>query len=295
MLEDNLKNEINALLDLLDDPDSSVYESVHSRFMQIGPTASEMLENAWSLSLDESYQKRVEYILDDISKNHAVELSKKWQLKNPDNLLEGYLIFTLYQYPNLNKEELMNQLENLKISIWIELNDNLTALEKIRVINHILFRVQQFERDTSPIENPKYNYLNCLLQSKTYTNHSIALLYLILAKKLDIPLEGILFRGSPLLCYLNDSNINMNEISQKDVLFYIDPFNQGNVLPKDVLKDIGARLSSPAEPHDFLPVKPLQLILKLIHKTAISEKANNNLKKSEDLMYFYSLIKEMME
>jgi hypothetical protein len=295
MLEENLKNEINALLDLLDDPDSMVYESVHKRFMQIGSSASEMLENAWSLSLDESYQKRVEYILDDISKNHAAQLSKKWLLSNPDDLLEGYLIFTLYQYPNLNKEELMNQLENLKISIWIELNDNLTSLEKIRVINHILFRVQKFERDTSPIENPKFNYLNRLLQSKIFSNHSIALLYLILAKKLDIPMEGIIFRGSPLLCYLNDSNKKNDEITPNDILFYIDPYNQGNILPKDVLKDIGARLSSPAEARDFLPVNSWQLILKIVHKTAITEKANNNHKKSEDLMYFYSLLKEMKD
>lgn len=295
MITDSLKNEINALLDLLDDPDSSVYESVHKRFMQIGSPASEMLENAWSLSLDESYQKRIEYILDDISKNHAADLSKKWLSNNPDDLLEGYLIFTLFQYPNLDKEEILNQIETLRIAIWIELNNNLTSLEKIRVINHILFRIQKFEKDTSPIENPKFNYLNRILQSKTFTNHSIALLYLILAKKLDIPMEGILFKGSPLLCYLNDDQKKINEITPNDVLFYVDPYNLGNVLPKDVLKGIGSRLSSPAEEQDFLPVNAWKMILKIIHKTAISEKANNNHKKSEDLMYFYSLLKEMKD
>ncbi|MDD4575482.1 MAG: transglutaminase family protein [Bacteroidales bacterium] len=204
MIKDALRNEINALLDLLDDPDSSVYESVYKRFMQIGPATSEMLEDAWSMSLDDGYQKRIEYILDDISKNHALELSEKWLKNNPNDVLEGYLVFTQYQYPNINIEDVLNQLEALKINIWMELNENLTALETVRVFNHILFKVHRFEKDAAEISNPKYNYLNQVLQSKTYTYCSIALLYLILAKKLELPIEGVLYKGSPILCYEQD-------------------------------------------------------------------------------------------
>lgn len=295
MIKDTLRNEINALLGLLDDPDSSVYKSVYERFMQIGPSAFEMLEEASSLSLDNGYQKRIEYILDDISKNHALDLSEKWLQNNPDDLLEGYLIFTRYQYPNLNTEEIINQIETLKISIWMELNKNLTALETVRIFNHILFKVYRFEKDTAEIGNPKNNYLNQVLQSKTYTHYSITLLYLILAKKLEIPMEGIVYKGNPMLCYINDVNKKIDEISDRDVLFYIDPYNSGNVIPKDVLKEIGKNFSPVNNPKEFLPVRVCDLILKTIFTTAIAEKENDNHKKSGDLMYFHSLLKTMNE
>lgn len=295
MIKDTLRNEINALLDLLDDPDSSVYESVYKRFMQIGPATSEILEDALSMSLDDGYQKRIEYILDDISKNHALNLSENWLQNNPNDILEGYLIFTRYQYPNLNTEEILNQVEALRINIWMELNENLTALETVRIINHILFKVHRFEKDTAEISNPKYNYLNQVLQSKTYTHCSIALLYLILTKKLELPIKGVLYKGSPILCYVNDINKKTEEIVYKDVLFYIDPYNFGNVIPKDILKEIGSTILPLNNPKEMLPVVPSELILKTIYSTALSEKENDNHEKSEDLMYFHTLLKTMSE
>lgn len=293
MIKDSLRNEINALLDLLDDPDSSVYDSVYERFMQIGPATTEILEDAKMLSIDEGYQKRIEYILNDISKNHALDLSEKWLQNNPDDLLEGYLIFNRYQYPNISTEEINNQIETLKISIWKELNKNLTALETVRIFNHILYKVHRFEKDTVEINNPKNNYLNQVLQNKIYSHYSIALLYLILAKKLEIPIEGTIFKGSLILCYVNKAFQKIEEINYKDILFYIDPYNTGNVIPKDVLKEIGKNILPADDPKDFLPVRASELILKIVFNTAIAEKENNNHKKFEDIMYFYSLLKTM--
>lgn len=282
--------EINALLDLLDDPDPKVYHSVRNRFIEIGAEVTSALEDAWSLSLDETYQKRIELILDDIAINHASNLAEFWLKNNSEDLLEGYIILTLFQYPNLNRASIIASIENITKNIWLEINNQLTSLEKIRIISHILFQILKFKPDNSTLENPKFYYLNKVLESKTYSKSSISLLFIIIAQKLQLPVFGILLKYQPLLCYVDATKDSLENISENNILFYVDAFNRGNILSKDGLKEIGNRLSEPASPREYLPVKPFQLILNTILHIENAEKANQNFKKAENLHHFYNFL-----
>ncbi|MDD4575287.1 MAG: hypothetical protein PHI36_02550 [Bacteroidales bacterium] len=67
------------------------------------------------------------------------------------------------------------------------------------------------------------------------------------------------------------------------------------MIPKDILKEIGSAILPLNNPKEMLPVVSSELILKTVFTTALSEKENENHKKSKDLMYFYSLLKTMSE
>lgn len=292
-MNETLKKEINALLDLIDDPDITVFNSVCHRFLEIGIEANGILEDAWSLTLNSDYQKKIEYILEQISQKHAKELTESWIKNNPNDILEGYLAFSKFQYHNLDVDLINQQIDNITKNIWLEINNQLTSLEKIRIINHIIFQIQKYKPIESTPNISKYFYINQLLETKSYTSSSISLLYLIIAQKLNIPIYGVIFKDILLLCYLDHEPLNIEDIKETNVLFYIDAFHNGNVIPKNRLFEIGNKISIPANPREYLPQKPIFLIMYFIKQISLVEKENNNLKKSEDFMNLYQVLDKL--
>jgi len=53
--------EISALITLLDDPNSEVFNTVMTNLLKKGSEAIPQLEKAWESSLDERLQRRIEY------------------------------------------------------------------------------------------------------------------------------------------------------------------------------------------------------------------------------------------
>ncbi len=292
-MNSSLEKEINALLDLLDDPDYAIFESVSNRFLEIGIDANQALENAWSLTLNDTYQKRIEYILDLISQKNATKLANMWLKNNPDDLLEGYLAFSRFQYPSLDVDFINKQIDNITKNIWLEINNQLTSLEKTRIINHILFQILRFKPVNPPIESSKNFYLNQLLQTKTYTSGSISLLYLIIAQKLEIPIYGIVLKQILLLCYVDFKPDKVDEISENNILFYIDASNGGNIISKEKLKEISKNSGAPISQDELLPKKPVYLINSIIKGASEIERGNSNFKKAEDLLNFAQLLSKL--
>ena len=55
--------ELNALLSLIDDPDTEVYESVSGKLMDYGKPIIPNLEHLWENQPDERVQERIEFII----------------------------------------------------------------------------------------------------------------------------------------------------------------------------------------------------------------------------------------
>lgn len=68
-----------------------------------------------------------------------------WAQAGGNDLLEGAMLVARYRYPELEEHRIKSKLAAIRQDIWLELNDNLTAFEKVRVFNHILFQVHGFK------------------------------------------------------------------------------------------------------------------------------------------------------
>ena len=139
----NLK-EVIALITLLDDPDETIYSQVKERFIMLGPPAIPHLETAWENSFDMLMQKRIEGIIHNINFEALNKALKNWALHEQEDLFKGICILARYQYPDLDETKLKKQLHQIKQDVWLEIHDDLTGLEKVKIINHILFEVHQF-------------------------------------------------------------------------------------------------------------------------------------------------------
>ena len=130
--------ELNALITLLDDPDETIFTHVKGKFISYGKAVIPHLEAAWEDCFDEFMQKRIEAIIRTIQTEVVTGALKTWAAEENHDLLSGILILSRYQYPDLDEEKIRKQLAQLRQDVWLELNDDLTALEKIKIVNHIL-------------------------------------------------------------------------------------------------------------------------------------------------------------
>ena len=72
------KQEISALISLLDDPDERIFEEVRSKLLSMGQEIIPTLENAWENSFDAVIQNRIENIIHKIQFEKILGELKNW-------------------------------------------------------------------------------------------------------------------------------------------------------------------------------------------------------------------------
>lgn len=224
------EKEISALITLLDDPDKDIYQAISKTLMDKGIGIVPDLEKAWENSAVSSVQDRLESIIQKIQLNHIHTSLTVWLNNGAVDLLEGAYIISKYQYPDIGFYEVVNAIEKIKHDVWLEINDNLTALEKVRVINHILFDIHKFTSNNSNYYSPQNSYINQVLQSKKGNPISLAIVYIVVSQKLGLTVYGVNLPKNFILAY-KDEYHNLFP-SGDEVLFYINPYNKGAVLGK---------------------------------------------------------------
>ena len=219
--------EIKALISLLDDTDKDVYFHIEERLIGLGREVIPILEDAWSNAFDAVMQNRIEFIVHKIQFDTLLEDIKLWIHTGEHDLLRGAILVAKYQYPDLNEEKILQTIAQVKKDIWLELNENLTALEIINIVNTILFSQYNFAGNTSNYHAPQNSYINCVLESKKGNPLALGIIYQVIAQQLNLPIYGVNLPEHFILAYLGIPDEENSETGK--VLFYINPFSKGSV------------------------------------------------------------------
>ncbi len=226
------KNEINALIQLLDDPDLNVFQVIKNKLSQQSIEVIPILEKAWENSLDELFQTRIENIIQKIHQSHIKNKLQKWSDGGQHDLLEGATIISQFQYPDIKPQDIFDQIEQIKKDIWLEINENLTALEKIKIVNHIFFSVYKYSRSKVSYNNTQGFFINHVLKTKKGSPITLGIIYASVCQQLDIPIYGVTLPKNFILCYKDKMQPAFDKEFAEGVLFYINPFNRGIVFGK---------------------------------------------------------------
>jgi hypothetical protein len=228
-----MNRKLDALIDLLDDPDLTVFELVQNELLKETDKIIPALEKKWETSFDGYCQERIESIIQNLQFKETARLLKDWLVTDSDNrdLLTGFLIIDRFQYPDLNPLNIQAKIENIRKKIWLELNNSLTLLEKTTILNHFLFNINDFSINFKNIHSPQNCFLNQLLDTKKGNPVSIGIFYTIIARQLDLPAQFIDFPKNPLVAIVDAKlarKVHGNN-AKSDVLFYINPSNKGSI------------------------------------------------------------------
>jgi len=227
---------LDALISLLDDQDELVFVSVKDKLISLGSVVLPKLEESLSTANSIEHVKKLEEIISHLKKEILLDRMKDWISSDNRSLIDGWLLVSSIHHPTISKEKIENSIQKIYREVWLEVTESMTSLEKVAVINHILFKINGF--DVSNSDNPNIDsiILDKLLFSKIGNVYSLTILYLIIARNLHLDLLPIMLANKLLLVYEDNLAASLAFGTSTDkYLFYINVAHRGSVIsPKEV-------------------------------------------------------------
>ncbi|HHY85149.1 MAG TPA: hypothetical protein GYA07_06395 [Verrucomicrobia bacterium] len=212
-----------ALLKLLGDDDSNVYQAVRARILASGPATCEWLR-PHAVSNDPVLRRHVTEILRHFDLQSADDEFLAFCLKHGEefDLEKGAWLLARTAYPDINIEAYQALLDSYAAELRERIASSGAEGEPMLVrINQYLFRELGFCGNEKNYYDPENSYLNRVLDRRTGNPINLCLLYILIARRLQLPVVGIGLPGHFICRYQSSSS----EI-------YIDPYNRGQLLTK---------------------------------------------------------------
>ncbi len=256
--------ELSALFSLIDDPDEEVFGLVSSKIVDYGNTIIPNLEHLWETTPDEVTQIRIEMLIHRLHFGDLKEEFRQWSLAGHHDLMQGALLTSKFQYPDLSTSSTLQEIEKVRRNIWLELNNYLTPLEEINVVTSILYSYYGLKGNETNYKEPNDFLVHKTLEAKRGNQISNGILYLALCELLDIPVKAISIPKQFIIAYLRPGYSSENlEQPQQKIEFYIDP-SSGQVFTHQDVESYFKRISVPPVGHYFKPLRNKDVISYLL-------------------------------
>ncbi len=282
MKKKSKNNELEALVRLLDEPNEEIYETIRERIFAHGKEAVPILENVWENAFDPVIQHRIEDLIHQIQFEDLKKELNEWSQFGHHDLMQGTLIITKFQYPDMDEDPIIKKIGQISQDVWLELNQNLTGLEKVKVINHVLFDIHKLTGNITNINSAENFYINKLLDSKQGSPLTLGIIYISISQNLHIPIYGVDLPRHFVLAYTDEILLNSGDIPKGEVLFYINPFNRGAVFTKNEIELFIKQMKLEHKEEYFTPCDNRTIIRRMMNELIfIFEQSGDMLKKDE--------------
>lgn len=211
-----------ALLKLLADDDPTVYQSIRQKILSLGAPAAEWLR-PHLLSRDPALRRRAQEIVLRLERKSADDRFLGFCLRHGEDfdVEQGAWLLAQTQYPDINVEAYQALLDSFAGDVAERLEPCGDAKTALTALNHYLFQELGFTGNEENYYDPQNSYLNCVLDRRTGNPINLCLIYLLVGRRLKLPLAGIGLPGH-FICRFQSSSAEL----------YVDPFNKGKLLSK---------------------------------------------------------------
>lgn len=259
--------EINALLRLIDDPDDEVYSTVAATLVNYGRDIIPNLEQLWETTIDAALQQRIELLIHRVHFSGLQQEFAAWSREKHPELLKGAILVARLQFPDLNVPAVLAHFDKIRRNIWLELNSYLTPLEQVNVFNTILYSYYKLQPHELTERDPKYYFINQVLDSRQGNAYTIGVLYLALCEMLDIPIFAVDVPGQFIFAYIDTLHdfYSLDEDGTKQIQFYVDPV--GGLVYTQADVDVYLRkLNVQKDEMYFVPLLTRRIIYKMLEE-----------------------------
>jgi regulator of sirC expression with transglutaminase-like and TPR domain len=211
-----------ALLSLLGDEDPLVYKTVREKILSCGPPAAEWLR-PHTMSNDPALRRRARQIVLHFDRQAADDHFLAFCLRHGEefDLEPSAWLLAQTQYPLINVEAYQAVLDSYANELQGRLASTTEPQDVLTIINQYLFGELGFEGNAENYYDPENSYLNCVIDQRTGNPINLCLLYILLARRLRLPVTGIGLPGHFICRYQSTA-----------AEIYLDPFNRGKFLTK---------------------------------------------------------------
>ena len=273
IIPDLLKTEeIQALVALLDDEDQEVVNHVESKILSIGTSIIPILEEEWERTFTPIIQVRIKDLVHELQFELWKERCIGWKETGGENLLEGLWIVATYQYPDLEMDELIGDIEQLHHELWRQFQDEMTPYDQIKVFNEVFFNKFKFRANKKNFHSPANSMINVVLASKKGNPVSLCSIYLLLAQKMKLPIYGVTLPNLFILTY------KLGEES-----FYINVFNRGLIFTKSDMDNYQENLHMDQQDIFDEPCSNLDVVLRTLRNLIVSFEKLGDYHKADEI------------
>ncbi|MEY4386452.1 MAG: hypothetical protein RLY20_1735 [Verrucomicrobiota bacterium] len=211
-----------VFLNLLGDDDPAVVLAVHAKLVSLGPDVCAWLR-PHTLSSDAVVRRHARAVIQHFEGRDAEHDFLSFCLRHGEDIdLEaGALKLCCTTYPTTNcaaysavLDEFANELRDRTPSVA-------SPRDELEIINTYLFKELRFRGNEENYFDPRNSYLSQVLDHRTGNPISLCTLYMLVARRLGLPIVGIGLPGH-FLCRYQSSEGSI----------YIDPFHRGRLLTK---------------------------------------------------------------
>lgn len=287
----NENREIHALFHLLDDPDLEVFDTVASKILLYGKDIIPNLENLWENTIDESIQERIELLIHRVHYQDLQAAVRTWAQADMPHLLQGAILTARYQFPDLAESQIITEVDRIKRNIWLELNNYLTPLEQINVLNSMVYNYFGLKGEEVSYQRKNQFFINQVIESRKGNPITNGIIYQSLCAMLDLPVYAVNIPRQFILAYF-DSFIDFNapaDTGNHHILFFIDPI-QGQIYTQQDVDTYLKRVSVPPVPSYFRPQSNKRIIQFLLEELAKCFRDDKEAYKQDELMNLASII-----
>ena len=185
-------------------------------------------------------------------------------------LLEAAISLAQDEYPDLDVQLVLGDVDQLLARIKRRLPADASALQKLRLLNQFFFRDLNFGRNVNDFYDPDNSYLNAVLATRRGIPITLAVLWLELAGGLGLNVRGVAFPGH----FMVKVNLPKGQVvidpcsgqslSREELAERLEPFRQRRSQDDEFEMPIGLYLQS-AAPREI--ISRMLRNLKEIHKS----------------------------
>lgn len=242
-----------ALVNLLGDENAEVYQAVREQILAEGGAASEWLR-PYALSNDPLLRRRVQEILRHMDKQAGDNRFLTFCLNHGEefDLETAAWLLAQTQFPEINVEAYQALLDGYANALRERTDRQGRASVALEKINNYIFDELGFKGNEQNYYEPDNSYLNRVLDRRTGNPISLCLFYMLLARRLRLPVTGIGLPGHFICRHQSASG----EI-------YVDVFNRGRLLTKADCVHYLVRGNYDLREEYLAPVSPRRIFLRI--------------------------------
>lgn len=250
------KSEIESLIQLMEDPDPFIQQSVQDRFTELGINAVPILDEFRIETKDQNEKSKIRSIIHQLTfpslKTDFHEVLEKG-VRNRKSL--ELAVFTLSRFgnPTLRITDFEKQLDHFSTMVEPTIRYRLDERRKMKQLIKFVFEDLNFSGDTEDYHNPANCFIDQVIRRRRGLPISLSMVVMFIARRLEMPFFGI---NMPI-------HFMLNYVSEKEEVL-IDPYDNGAIVSYDQCYFFLKKNNIEPKPDHFKIATDLEILIRCI-------------------------------
>jgi len=253
-LDEKAITRVKSLINLLNDEDDSIYDTVRQHLIEAGEGALPLLEG-YLESDDSILRERVRDVFESIAGASFKEQWRSFRSKYKDDvdLEEGALLIAKFGYPR-DDMRIYSDLLNLYATEFQSRLDSTAAPEEIATdIAHFFTVEKGYCGNGADYYDADNHFIQKVMETKKGVPITLSVIYMLVLRRLNFPVFGIGMPGHFIVRY---------DFGSKSI--FADPFNAGKLLTQQDCQNVLSKTGYPFKKQYLEPVTNRQILERML-------------------------------